>query len=182
MDIKRINPWNWLRHEDATSPNFSIEPPTRPAYNPLFQLHRDLDSLFDGVFHDIGLPALAANRFASSETRLLRPHIDLAATDKDYLITVEVPGVEEKDVKLELNTEGLLTIRGEKKRDSEHKDKSFYRIERSYGAFQRALALPDDADRDNIEAAFKNGILTIKVPRHKAVQASAKQIEIKTVP
>jgi len=180
MDIKRINPWNWLRHEDNASRDLPAERDASPAYSPLFQLHRDLDSLFDGVFHNIALPAVAANSLASTDPQLFRPHIDLAASDNDYSITVEVPGVEEKDIKLELNPDGVLTIRGEKKRETEHQDKSFHRAERTYGVFHRALSLPDDAHRDAVDATFKNGVLTITVPRHVAAQAPAKQIEIKT--
>ncbi len=180
MDIKRTNPWNWLPHEDNAARNLPAERGESVAYSPLFQLHRDLDSLFGGVFHNIGLPAIAANSLASAEPRFLRPYIDLAATDKDYSITVEIPGVNEKDIKLELNADGVLTIRGEKKRETGHKDKNFYRVERAYGSFQRALSLPDDANQDAIDAAFKNGVLTITVPRRPAVQVPAKQIEIKT--
>ena len=155
MDIKRINPWNWLRHDDNASRNLAAARDESPAYSPLFQLHRDLDSLFDGVFQNIGLPAMAADSLTTPATHLFRPHIDLAATDKAYSITVEVPGVDEKDIKLELNPDGVLTIRGEKKRETEQQDKSFYRVERAYGAFQRALSLPDDTDRDAIDAGFK---------------------------
>nr|WP_281357791.1 Hsp20/alpha crystallin family protein [Desulfobacter latus] len=110
---------------------------------------------------------------------LLKPRLDLSATDKEYTVSLEIPGVSEKDVNLELADDTLI-IRGEKKQKKEEKKKNFYRLERSYGSFQRTLSLPEDADKDNIKADFKNGVLNITIPR-KALPSGtkAKQIEIK---
>jgi HSP20 family protein len=110
---------------------------------------------------------------------LLRPTLDLGATDNAYTVSVEVPGVDEKDVKVEIANDAL-TIRGEKKQAIEEKDKNYYHMERSYGSFERVLSLPEDADQEGIAATFKNGVLKVTMPRIAAPQAHVKQIEIQS--
>ena len=136
--------------------------------------------MFDGVFRNFGLPSLNIGNLFDTESALLRPHVDVASNEKEYTVTVEIPGVEEKDVKLELSNDGTLAIRGEKKQESAHKDKDFHRVERSYGSFLRTLSLPEDVNQDAIDAKFKNGVLTISMPRKALPQASSKRIEIKS--
>ncbi len=73
-----------------------------------------------------------------------------------------------------------MTIRGEKKQEKEEKDKNYYRMERSYGSFQRVLSLPEDADQEGVAATFKNDVLTVTMPRKAAPQAHVRQIEIQS--
>jgi HSP20 family protein len=108
---------------------------------------------------------------------LIKPTLDLGATDKAYTIAVEIPGVDEKDIRLEL-VDDILTISGEKKQSHEERGQDFYRLERSYGGFQRTLSLPQDIDQDKITAAFKHGVLTVTLPRRALPQANARQIEV----
>jgi HSP20 family protein len=104
------------------------------------------------------------------------PAVELTENDSNYTITVEIPGVQKNDVQVELQ-EGMLVVHGEKKSEREEKkDRSRY-VERSYGSFSRAFDLPADADADRLEASFKDGVLTVKVPRKEAVKP--KQIAIK---
>jgi len=174
MDIKKLNPWNWFHHEEEQARNVPMRQGDQQFYSPLAQLHRDIDRMFGNVF-----PGIGWGRLLDVDDGMLRPNVDVSSTDKEYNITVEVPGVDEKDVKLELAPDGTLTVRGEKKQEKEQKDKNYYRVERSYGSFQRTLSLPEDANRDNINATFKNGVLTITCPRKAIAQTPAKQIEIK---
>jgi HSP20 family protein len=109
----------------------------------------------------------------------LKPSLDLAATEKEYTISLELPGVESNEVRLEIIND-TLKISGEKRQEKEEKEKDFYRLERSYGSFQRILSLPEDADQDNVNAVFRNGVMTITIPRKSAPEAQARQIEIKT--
>ena len=176
MDIKRLNPWNCLKDEDYRG---NVPVVQQHAQHPLVQLQRDIDRMFDGVFRGFGFPSLDSERTLSNEVTTLQPRIDIASTDKEYSITAEVPGVDEKDVQLELADNGTLTIRGEKKQEKEEKQKDFYRVERSYGSFQRLLSLPEDADRENIQASFKNGVLTVSVARRQAKKITPKLIDIK---
>jgi HSP20 family protein len=94
-------------------------------------------------------------------------------------VTVELPGVEENEVLLELEGD-TLKIKGEKKQEKEEKGKDFYRVERSYGSFQRVLTLPDDADQANIGAKFSKGALTVSIPRKSTPKSEAKRIPIKS--
>jgi HSP20 family protein len=175
MDIKKLNPWNWLRREEEQARNVSAQrqQDAPQGYSPLAQLHRDIDRMFGGL-----VPGFGWGRMLDVEDDLLRPNVDVASTDKEYTITVEVPGIDEKDVKLELAHDGTLTIRGEKKQEKEHKDKDFHRVERSYGSFQRTISLPEDASQDAIDASFKNGVLTISCPRKAVAQTPVKRITI----
>ena len=174
MDIKKLNPWNWFHHEEEQSRNVPVRQGEHQLYSPLAQLHRDIDRMIGNVF-----PGIGWGRLIDIDDGLLRPNVDVSSTDKEYNISVEVPGVDEKDVKLELTNDGQLTISGEKKQEKEQKDKNYYRVERSYGSFQRTLSLPEDASRDNINASFRNGVLTITCPRKAVSQSPAKVIEIK---
>lgn len=184
MDIKKLNPWNWFKKEENENPNVPVLR-SGPAYHdPLARFHQDFDRLFEDTFRRFGLPALPGlemeRTFPSvAADVLLKPSLDVAETDDEYTITVEVPGVEEKDLRLEL-ADNTLTITGEKKLEREKKEQNYYRMERSYGSFQRLLSLPDDADQDSIEARFKNGVLTIRLARKTAAKSEeVKQIEIK---
>lgn len=103
--------------------------------------------------------------------------MDLGATEKEYTVCIETPGVDGKDIQLQI-TNNTLTIFGEKKQAVEEKKKHYYRVERSYGSFQRVLSLPQDADQDKINAQFKKGVLTITIPRKSLTGSNVKQIQI----
>ncbi|MGY4363567.1 HSP20 family molecular chaperone IbpA [Bradyrhizobium sp. i1.7.7] len=102
------------------------------------------------------------------------PKIELSETDKALTISVELPGMTEKDVQIEI-ANGVLTIRGEKK--SERKDEGRYFSERSYGAFQRQIVL-EDVEEDKAEASFKDGVLTISLPKSESPRTGVKRIAI----
>ena len=86
--------------------------------------------------------------------------------------------MDQQDVKVEVSN-NTMTIKGEKKQKKEEKGKNYYRVERSYGSFQRVLSLPEDANQEDIKASFKNGILTIRMPRKALPKSDVKQIEVK---
>lgn len=188
MDIKKLNPWNWFKKEEETSNGIVPVKRTddRQAYpevnyrHPLAHLHREMDRLFEDTFRGFGLSPFRSDLLSSRETGgFLKPQVDVGATDREYTISVEVPGVDEKDVKVEI-ADNTLTIRGEKKHEQEEKEKNYYRMERSYGSFQRVLTLPGDADQEKIKANFKKGVLTVTLPRKSLPKADVKNIEIKS--
>ncbi|MDE2128881.1 MAG: Hsp20/alpha crystallin family protein [Betaproteobacteria bacterium] len=175
VDLKKWAPWNWFKKEQEAQQDASSLPVTKAtapasvpstALDPLLQLHREVDRLFDDAFRGFGLswPRLSWPRVAPEWQGLLRPSLDIQETDKQYRITLEVPGVEEKDIQLTLEDD-VLYIRGEKRQEQEHKDAQYHRIERSYGSFQRALNVPADADQDALKASFKNGVLTVTIDK-----------------
>lgn len=107
------------------------------------------------------------------------PAVDVKEEKDRFVVTADVPGVDPKDIDVTMEN-GALTIRGERKYESEDKDEAtgYRRIERAYGTFYRRLALPDVADADNITAEGKNGVLEIVIP--KSEQAKPRRIEIKS--
>lgn len=187
MEIKKWMPWNWFEKEEKdtgkTVPVRREDAHDQGVASPiaLQNFHREVDRIFDQAFRGFGLsqPWLDGVLWPRMADGMLKPILDLSATDKEYTIAVEIPGVDEKDVKLEIAND-ILTIRGEKKHEKEEKDKNFYRVERSYGSFQRVLSLPEDADQDAVKATFKRGILTISMPRKAMPQADVRKIEIKS--
>jgi HSP20 family protein len=192
IDIKKWNPWNWFKHEEnqgelnisAKSNHDNESYPGFPlSSDSLWNIHKEVDKLFQSMFSrsDINLPGLFGNgsSFGNLNERLLKPSIDIKESKKEYAISIEIPGVEEKDIKLEL-IDGALSIHGEKKSEKEDKDERYHRIERSYGSFRRVLALPVDANEESIKATFKNGVLTLAIPRKEAaaIDQNKKVIEI----
>ena len=104
------------------------------------------------------------------------PLADITEDDKEYIIKTELPDVKKEDVKVTVEN-GVLTIAGERKFEKEEKKKKYHRVERAYGRFIRSFTLPDDADPGKVKADFKDGVLTVHLP--KSEHAKAKQIEVK---
>ena len=187
MSIKKLIPWNWFKKEEESAGN-AVAVQRTPAgesddylSRSMAQFHREVDRLFDQAFRGFGLSSFGSRRplLPRMNGDILKPTLDLGATDKAYTITVEIPGVDENDVKLEIAND-TLTIQGEKKQENEEKGKNFYRMERSYGSFQRVLSLPEDADQNGVTATFKKGILTVRMPRKALPETDVKQIEVKS--
>ncbi len=140
---------------------------------PFSSLHREIDRLFDDFAR--GFPSLTS--FGAGNGGKLMPSIDVVETDKDIEITAELPGLEEKDVQINV-ADNLLTIRGEKKAEKEEKDKNYRIVERSYGAFERTLELPSGVDANAIKASIAKGVLKVTVP--KPAPKQARKIEVKS--
>lgn len=106
------------------------------------------------------------------------PKVNVADTERELQVTAELPGVEEKDVEVTVDN-GALTIKGEKKAEKEEKGKNYYRAERSFGSFERVLPLSRDIVQDKVEATFKNGVLTVKLPKTAEAIQAKKKIPVK---
>jgi HSP20 family protein len=143
----------------------------RRESNPFGSLQREIDRLFDDF----------SRGFAGFGNGLsvqgLVPSMDVTETDKQIELTAELPGLEEKDVKVNV-ADGVLTISGEKKAEKEEKDKNYRMVERSYGAFSRTLDLPEGVDPGAIKATLAKGVLKVSIP--KPAPAQVKNVEIKS--
>jgi HSP20 family protein len=106
------------------------------------------------------------------------PAADIAEKDKEYEITAELPGIDEKNVEVALANGGLV-IRGHKEEQKEEKKKDYFLSERQYGSFERYFGLPEGIEPDKISATFKNGVLTVTLPKSAKLQASEKKIAVK---
>jgi HSP20 family protein len=127
-------------------------------------------NMFDLFFDDFGL----ADFFNDKE--VLMPAVDISETEKEYVITGEIPGVDAKDLDVTL-TDGILTIKGEKKQENEEKNENYHCIERHYGRFERSFRIPDRVKTDKLDATYKDGIFKLSLPKAEVVEA--KKIEVK---
>ena len=176
MELKKVlEPWNWFKKEDETK-QVPVQVMSHSQTNPLDRLQQEMNQVFDNFFR--GWPSSLFPRDTTQAwENLMRPQLDIAESGQAYTITMEVPGVEEKDIEMTLS-DGTLTIRGEKRYEQEDKEKQYHRVERSYGTFRRVLSLPNDADEHAIKAQFENGVLTVTVGKTAKAESSVKKIAI----
>lgn len=189
MNLEKLKPWNWFKHEDPQKQSQSQVPLTRNeaeslptrlggGHGSLMRLHSELDRLFDDVFNAFGIPPLrSTNGRGDTLPNGFVPQVDVSGDEKKYEITLDVPGLSESDISINVSGD-ILTISGQKEEKAESKDKHFYRIERSYGSFQRTLSLPDDVQANEIQASLKNGVLRLEIPRREGVKKDSKTIPI----
>ena len=150
-------------------------------WRPLEALRKEVDRLFDDFGSDLWrrpFRSLAGLERSLSKPFAAAPAVDVTESDKAYEITAELPGLDEKNIEVNV-AHGRLTIKGEKKEEKEEKKKDYYLSERRYGSFARYFDLPEGVDADKIEAAFKNGVLKVTLPKTAAAQKAAKKIEVK---
>lgn len=170
MTIGNLVPWRWgsLRNsdEDRSFGTFRTE---------MDSLHRSIDRLFADAWNGTLAPSLLSDTWTTGK---IMPSLDVVDDDKAVRVTVELPGMTDKDVAVTID-DRTLTIRGEKREEKEKKDKDVFRRERAYGSFRRTIDLPGDVDATKIEAKFKDGVLTIDLPKTKEAQERVKQIPVK---
>jgi HSP20 family protein len=140
---------------------------------PFFTFLRDMNKMIDNFFTDFGMPS------ASGAPRVFTPSIDVVDAGKELTVTAELPGMEEKDIDVSL-AKNSLTIKGEKKAEHEDKGKGFHLVERSFGSFTRSISLPVEINVDQVKAVFKNGVLSITLPKAEDVLKGTKKIPIKS--
>jgi HSP20 family protein len=152
---------------------------TRGARDP-FALLRQMTSEFDQLF---GEPFFAANRwptfkaFAMPEVVAWTPKVDVFEKDNRLFTRVDLPGMTKEDVKVEVS-DGYLTLSGERKLETEEKKENFYRSEREYGSFYRAIPLPEGVKIEDIKATFADGVLDVSVPLPAKAEAQVRKVEI----
>ena len=161
MNVRDLIPWS--RNGREVSRGFQPE-----SVSPVVGLHREVNRLFDDVLRGFGSPQLWGGR---SEW----PTMDVEETNKEYRVTAELPGMEERDVEVLLQ-DGVLTLRGEKKVESESRNRALN--ERFYGRFERQLSFDRAVDENGVNAIFRNGVLTVTVPKTAQVVERTKRIPI----
>jgi HSP20 family protein len=141
----------------------------REIADPFHAMRREMNDLFSDF----------ARRWPSTAITLDAPAVDIAETKDAYEITAELPGVEQNDIKLAIDG-NTVVISGEKKKETEQKDKNWHAIERSYGAFQRSVALPFEPKEDAVSAFYDKGVLRLTIKKSPAALQQKKTIEIKS--
>jgi len=170
MNMRSLIPWG--RSDDQQAPTLSRE----GEQNPFLSLQRDMNRLFDDVFRsfDSRLPAMGTfGSFGGFGAPW--PSVEISDMDKEIHVMAEVPGLEEKDIEVLLDGD-VLTLRGEKRSETEDKDRQF--SERVYGRFERRIPLGVEVDEDRIVARFHNGVLTVVLPKTEQAQSQVKRIPI----
>lgn len=169
MSVRDLIPWR--RGNDQTPALFRDD-----DRNPFLSLHREMNRLFDDAFRglDSSWPSFGS---AFSSERRGWPSLEIAESDEEWKVSAEIPGMEEKDIEI-LVDEGTLTLRGEKRSEIEDKEKQF--SERYYGRFERRIPLAPDVQTDRAEAKFKNGVLTVTLPKNPNSKPRVKRIAIKS--
>jgi len=151
---------------------FDVLPWKRKKENQINELQREIDDMYDQFFGSDFLPSTYPFKKGKWD-----PIVDVSEGGKDITIKAEVPGIDAKDFDISIDGR-LLTIRGEKKQEQKQKEERYYRVERSYGYFNRTIELPAEVDPDKVEAKYKRGVLKIKL--RKAKEHETKKIKITT--
>ena len=129
---------------------------------------------FDTLFDDFFVPS-----FVSHVHGTFTPRVDMKETRKNFKIVSELPGLDEKDIHVSVH-DGLLTISGEKREEKEETDGGYHHVERSFGCFSRSVSVPDTVETKKVESVFKNGILTVTLPKNGKAIKPPKRIPIST--
>ncbi len=146
----------------------------REEDSPMLAIQNEMNRLFDQFFTD-PFQLLSGRYYRPTE---FYPRVDVSETDTEYKVSAELPGMEDKDVQISLEKSALI-LSGEKKSEAEEKDKNYHRIERSYGSFQRVIQFDRELNEDKASAVFKNGVLTITLPKAEEAIKKSRKIEIK---
>lgn len=164
MQMKDLIPWG--RKATANVP--------APIDNPVAALQRDIGRIFDDFWTRMDRPFGPPSTLFGGGW----PMTDVSESEKALEVSVELPGMDEKDIDVSL-TEDALTIRGEKKSETEENEKGYYLSERSFGSFHRSIALPAGVDTSKVDAKFKKGVLTITLPKTPEAQEKVKRISVR---
>jgi HSP20 family protein len=145
--------------------------------NPFLSLHREVNRLFDDVFRGFGGGLANFGSSFGSSSGAAWPSVEVSETDREIRVTAEIPGLEEKDIEV-LLTDGVLTLKGEKRCETEDKDRQF--SERFYGRFERHVPLAAEVEEDKIDARFSNGVLSVVLPKNAKAQSHVRRIAVRS--
>jgi HSP20 family protein len=153
------------------------------AWRPFDTLRREVDRLFeDFTLNPFRLPlrrpAFDLEPFWQAESWVAQPPVDLVERDNAYELAAEMPGLDEKNIEVDV-ANGVLTVKGHKEEETVEKKQDFHLRERRFGSFSRSVRIPETVDADKIEAAFKNGVLKVTLPKKPEAQKPVKKIQVK---
>lgn len=162
----------------SVKPEGKVDAPTRAPDDPFNRLRREVDRLFEDFSGGNWLRPFRSLNMRPSRPDWHVPAVDVAETDKDFRISADLPGFDAKDIEVSLRN-GSMMLKGSKHEETEEKSADYYLKERQYGSFERSFAVPDHVDASKIEATFKNGVLTVVMPKTAEAVKPARQVAIK---
>ncbi len=139
------------------------------VFTPFVDLQREIDRMFDEAFEDFGIRRSTRNGFI--------PTVNVYETEEAVNIEMEIPGIEKDELDIDLS-DGVLTVKGEKKDEREDKSRNYHLYERTFGSFSRSFRIPDNVDQDQAKAKYEEGILKIELPKKEEAKREAKKLEI----
>ncbi len=143
-------------------------------FSPLERFQRRMNDLFDDFFIDWDNDLPSTDTLASSK---FMPSLDVREDEKNVYVDAELPGLDKSDINIEIKN-NVLTISGEKKNETKEENKTSRRIERSYGYFERSVSIDSDVEEEKIKASYKNGVLSIEIPKKKGAESKKRKIQI----
>jgi len=152
--------------------------PRRAEQEP-FALMREMRKEFDRLFNEPAWPAFGwpTFRFGRTAEAVWNPGIDVFERDNRLVTKIDLPGLKKEDIKVEV-TDGHLAISGERKKEEEEKGEQFYRCEREYGSFYRAVPLPAGVKLEDVKATFADGVLEVSVPLPAKAEATVRKVAV----
>lgn len=162
MSLSELMTWNRSKNLPIHKDKFSLS---------VASFQEEINKLFENFFGN----GFSANITSSYQNA---PAIDILEAEKEFKVKAELAGINPDDVEVSV-TDSYLTVKAEKTKECEEKDENFLRREISYGSFKRVIALPEDADSDKADATFKNGVLTITIPKKAEAAQKSKKLEVK---
>lgn len=166
MPITDLLPW---RRENER------ELAVRRREDPFLTLQEEMNRLFDDFMTDPFRTSLLGRQ--EWNAGVFAPRVDVSETDKEVVVNVDLPGMDENDIQVSFDR-GMLLIRGEKHGEKEEKERRFHRIERTFGSFSRVIAMPCEVDEDKITATFQKGELKVVLPKSEQAEVSGKRIVV----
>lgn len=154
--MRSLIPWRWKEGQSAPE-------------NALTEFRREIDDLFSQFFGKSGSISYFPGGF--------NPPFDISETDQEILVKAELPGIDPKEIEVNI-TGSTLLIKGEKREEREEKTENMHRAERSFGHFSRSITLPCEVKEDKIEASFKNGVLNLKLPKTESSKKRSIKIDV----
>jgi len=168
MPITDLLPWN------RDKSNYEIQRREEPS---ILDLQKEMNDIFDQFFSNPY--SMAPSRRMLDMTDTFSPGMDISETDKDLIVTADLPGMDEKDVSLTIEGD-TLTISGTKQKETETKEARMHRVERTFGSFKRSITLPGEVDINKVDATFQKGVLKVVIPKPANNISTVKKIPIKT--
>lgn len=150
-------------------------PVRREAESPFLALQDEMNRLFDRFWRGLPAPFEGAEWPAAGFT----PRVDVTETDNDVRVSAELPGMDQKDIDVTISRD-TLTIRGEKKEETETRKEGYFHAERYFGSFQRTVPLPREVVTDKARATFRNGVLTVVLPKTEEVKTETRKVEVRS--
>jgi HSP20 family protein len=166
MALTHLIPWTGSRRGGAL----------RQGSDPMRALQSDLNRIFEDFFRSFDMPGFGASDQALAGVRM--PDVDMQDTGKAIEVRAELPGMNEEDIELSVS-DGALVIRGEKKEERRKEEQGYMLRERTFGRVERVVPLPEGINPDGAQASFRNGVLTVTIPKTEQARASVKHIGVR---